>query len=110
MKRTIKNGVRRRGAVAPLMALLMLPLLGMLAFSIDVGYIVRVQTDLQNAADAAALAGAERLQSLFVQYNNPGLTAAQQTAILTQATTNVAPNATTGAPGSPMYTAEQFSN
>ena len=110
MKRIIQNKVRRPGAVAPLMALLMLPLLGMLAFSIDVGYIVLVQTDLQNAADAAALAGAERLQSLFVQYNNPGLTAAQQSAILTQATTNVAPNTTTGAPGSPMYTAEQFSN
>jgi hypothetical protein len=71
---------------------------------------VLVQTDLQNAADAAALAGAERLQELFVQYNSPGLTGAQQTAILTQATTNVAPNTSTGTPGSPMYTAEQFSN
>ena len=110
MKRTSQNNARRPGAVAPLMALLMLPLLGMLAFSIDVGYMVLVQTDLQNAADAAALAGAERLQGLFVQYNSPGLTAAQQSAILTQATTNVAPNATTGAPASPMYTAEQFSN
>jgi Flp pilus assembly protein TadG len=109
MKRDI-NYVRRKGAIAPLMAVLMLPLLGMLAFSIDVGYMVLVQTDLQNAADAAALAGAERLQGLFVQYYSPGLTATQQAAILTQAITNVAPNATTGAPGSPMYTAEQFSN
>jgi Flp pilus assembly protein TadG len=109
MKRDM-NQLRRRGAIAPLMAVLMLPLLGMLAFSIDVGYIVLVQTDLQNAADAAALAGAERLQGLYVQYYSPGLTATQQSAVLTQATTNVAPNTSTGAPGSPMYTAEQFSN
>jgi hypothetical protein len=108
MKSISTSQAKRRGAIAPLMAVLMLPLLGMLAFSIDVGYIVLVQTDLQNAADAGALAGAERLQDLFVQYNLPMLTANQQQAILTQATTNVAPNSTTGAPGSPMYTAEQF--
>src|SRR6516165_9910322 len=107
--KTHERAYRRRGAIAPLMAVLILPLLGMLAFSIDVGYIVLVQTDLQNAADAAALAGAERLQDLFVQYNNPGLTATQQSTILAQATTNVGPNTATGAPGSPMYTAEQFS-
>src|SRR6266404_7484624 len=109
MKRDM-NHLRRHGAIAPLVAVLMLPLLGMLAFSVDVGYIVLVQTDLQNAADASALAGAERMQTLFVQYNTPGLTTAQKTTVLLQATTNVAPNSSTGAPGSPMYTAKQFSN
>jgi hypothetical protein len=78
----------------------------MCAFSIDIGYIILAQTDLQNAADSAALAGAEPLQNLFVQYNSPGITQAVQNQILTTATTNVAPSG--NVPGSPMYVAEQF--
>src|SRR5262249_15500247 len=62
---------KRRGGVAPLVALLLVPLLGMAAFAVDMGYICLVKTDLQTAADAAALAGAEKLQTLFVQYNLP---------------------------------------
>lgn len=72
----------RRGAIAPLAALLLIPLVGMLAFSIDMGYAVSVRFELQNIADAAALAGAGPLQSLFVQYNSPGLSAGQQSTIL----------------------------
>jgi Flp pilus assembly protein TadG len=91
-------GGRRPGAVTPLLALLLIPLLGMLAFSIDAGWMVLVKTDLQHTADAAALAGAEVLQELYVQYNQPGQT--NQPGILATATTNV--------PGSPMATAEAF--
>src|SRR5439155_7141585 len=69
-------------------------------FSIDVGYIAWVRTDLQTAADAAALAGAEKLQALYVQYTTPGQTS--QFAILNNATTNTT--------GSPMATAEAFAN
>src|SRR5438132_4631948 len=76
--RIYKPGARRQGAMVPLFALLLIPLLAMLAFSIDAGYMVLVRTDLQNTADAAALAGAEKLQALYVQYNTPG--------VLTQAT------------------------
>lgn len=47
----------RKGAVIVLAALLMVMLLGMLAFSIDLGYQVTVQTELQRSADAGALAG-----------------------------------------------------
>jgi Flp pilus assembly protein TadG len=47
-------------------------LVGMLAFAIDVGYIAVVKGELQNAADAAALAGAARLQNAYVQYYAPG--------------------------------------
>ena len=47
---------RRRGAVVPLFTILLIPLLGMLAFSIDLGYIALVAADLQTVADAAALA------------------------------------------------------
>ena len=62
----------RRGAVAPMAALLLVVLVGMLAFSIDVGYIAVVKGELQNAADAAALAGAGRMQNPYVQYYAPG--------------------------------------
>jgi Flp pilus assembly protein TadG len=82
------------------MALLLIPLLGMLAFSIDAGWMVLVKTDLQHTADAAALAGAEKLQELYVEYNMPGQT--NQSGILMAATTNM--------PGSPMATAEAFAS
>jgi Flp pilus assembly protein TadG len=90
---------RRPGATVPLFAILLVPLLGMLAFSIDLGWIALVMTELQTAADAAALAGAEKLQQLYVQYTLPGQ--ANQNAILTTATTN------TGTQSCPMYAAEQ---
>ena len=46
----------RSGAVAVLLALLMVPMLVMVAFSVDYGYLLRVECDLQRCADAAALA------------------------------------------------------
>ncbi len=114
MRHQNNRGQKRRGALVPLAALLMIPIMGMCAFSIDCGYIVLVQTDLQNAADAAALAGAEQLQNQYVQYTLPGLTSSQQQTILTDATTNVASSGTYGTanyvPGSPMYTAEKFAH
>jgi Flp pilus assembly protein TadG len=91
---------QRRGSIVPLFAILLIPILGMLAFSIDAGYMVLVKTDLQSTADAAALAGAEKLQELYVQYNSPGQ--------LTQAT--ILATAITNTPGSPMATAEKFSS
>jgi hypothetical protein len=92
---------RRRGAVAPMTALLIIPLVGMLAFSVDVGYMVLVQGELQNAADAAALAGAEKLQGLYVQYYLPGQP--EQTHIYNKAVNN------TGTVDCPKYTAKRFS-
>src|SRR5713226_702117 len=91
----------RRGVVIPLFALLLIFLLAMLAFSIDAGYMVLVKSDLQNTADAAALAGAEKLQQLYVEYNMPGQPSPGS--ILTQATTNSSAN-------SPMATAERFAS
>jgi hypothetical protein len=76
----------------------------MMAFSIDVGYMVVTQAELQNAADAAALAGAEKLQALYVQYNLPQQSATQQQQIYNTATTN------TSTWASPTYTAEQFAS
>ncbi|MDQ3329873.1 MAG: pilus assembly protein TadG-related protein [Planctomycetota bacterium] len=52
---------KRRGAVLPLVAALAVVLIGMLAFSIDLGYISLVRGQMQSAADAAALASASQL-------------------------------------------------
>lgn len=54
--RSDKSALRRRGAVAPLLAVMSVPLVGMLAFSIDYGYLKNVEAELQRAADASALA------------------------------------------------------
>jgi Flp pilus assembly protein TadG len=75
---------RRRGAVAPLAALLLIPILGMLAFAIDIGYIAQTNLELQNAADAAALAAAEQLETYYVQYYSPS---ANQATVLSSAET-----------------------
>jgi Mg-chelatase subunit ChlD len=59
----------------------MIVLLGMVAFSVDLGYMFTVQNQLQAAADAAALAAASRLASTsnvfpeaqqFASYNSAG--------------------------------------
>ncbi|OPY87812.1 MAG: hypothetical protein A4E73_03557 [Syntrophaceae bacterium PtaU1.Bin231] len=52
---------RQSGAAAILVAFLMIVFLGIAALALDVGYLYVVRTELQNAADAAALAGAGRL-------------------------------------------------
>src|SRR5215831_9364312 len=91
---------KRRGAIVPLAALLMAVLVGMLAFAIDVGYMATVKAELQNAADAAALAGAERLQNQFVQFYAPGQQ--HQDQVYNYTTTN------TSDPNSPIATAQRF--
>jgi Flp pilus assembly protein TadG len=73
---------RRKGAIAPLTAILLIPLMAMLAFSIDVGWITHTHNELQAAADSAALAGAGQLSDNFVRYNLPGLTDSQKSTIL----------------------------
>jgi hypothetical protein len=52
----------------------------MVAFAVDLGWISLTQAELQNSADAAALAAAEQLMSGYVQYNIPSQT--QQSSIL----------------------------
>jgi hypothetical protein len=51
----------RRGAVAVLACLLMVVLLGMVAFAVDKGYFANTRTELQRSADSAALAGCWQL-------------------------------------------------
>jgi len=71
MQRSPSKRGGRRAAIAPLTALLLIPLLGLVAFAVDLGWIVLTQSDLQNAADSAALAGAGKLMNGFVSYNLP---------------------------------------
>jgi hypothetical protein len=52
---------QRRGAIVVLTGILCVVLLAMVAFAVDLGYLTLVRTELQNAADAAAMAGASGL-------------------------------------------------
>jgi hypothetical protein len=56
-RRLARRG-NRRAAILVLSAFLIVVMLGMLALALDVGYMVLVRTQLQVAADAAAMAGA----------------------------------------------------
>jgi len=51
----------RRGSILVLSAFLMVFLMGLLAYAVDLGYIMNVQSELKRATDAAALAGAGSL-------------------------------------------------
>ena len=51
----------RRGAIAILAAIFMVAMMGMLAFSIDVGYIASARTEIQRAVDSGAFAAAGSL-------------------------------------------------
>lgn len=68
---------QRSGTAAILILTLMIPLLGLLAFSIDYGFLLYVRTDLQRAADQAALAATRDL--LPDAHGNQDLDAARET-------------------------------
>ena len=53
-----KKRVERRGSIAVLAAFFLVVVMAFMAFSIDCGYIVSTESDLQNAADAGAMSGA----------------------------------------------------
>jgi Flp pilus assembly protein TadG len=79
MKRVHSKRWRRKGAIAALTAICLIPILAMVGFAVDMGYVVETRAELQNAADAAALAAAEQLSPYYVQYYSPG--AAQDTVL-----------------------------
>jgi hypothetical protein len=71
----------RRGAVVVVFVLMLMPLLGMVAVVIDVGYLLAVRGKLQATADASALAAASALPSssqavaraqAYAELNYPG--------------------------------------
>ena len=56
-----RRGPKRRGNIVVLTTFLMVGMVAMLAFSLDLGYIVTTKTEIQRTADAAALAAACQL-------------------------------------------------
>ena len=81
---------RQRGAVAVMTALCLTALVGITALAVDLGRAWVVRNELQNAADAAALAGAG---SLGPNYKSPNWTQAAakaQSAITLNKTEGVA--------------------
>lgn len=61
IRRTSSHRTIRRGIIAPLAAILIVVLLGMIAFAVDIGYITMARSEAQNAADSAAMAGVTKL-------------------------------------------------
>ena len=59
--KTSKQRPARRGAILVLAALMMATLVGMVAFAVDYGHLLKVRTDLQRSADACSLAAAQDL-------------------------------------------------
>jgi len=61
-----------RGAVLPMVGVLLIVFLGIAALAIDIGYRNTTKNELQNVADAAALAGAGYLGSVYASddYND----------------------------------------
>jgi Flp pilus assembly protein TadG len=68
---------RRKGAIMPLMALLIVFATGVLAFAIDCGTITLARTQLQAAADGAALAAASALSTSTTAATTAAQTIAQ---------------------------------
>lgn len=52
---------KRRGTIAAMTAIMLVMVLGMVAFAVDVGYLVLARSELQRSADSAALAAAWEL-------------------------------------------------
>jgi Flp pilus assembly protein TadG len=52
---------RREGAILPLVVISLVALLGFVALAVDIGMVVAAKTQAQNAADAAAMAGARAI-------------------------------------------------
>mgnify|MGYP000270931496 CR=1 FL=1 len=60
MRRLSQRSDRERGAVGVLVAVMMLVLIGAGAMAVDVGQIYAERAQLQNVADAGAMAAAQR--------------------------------------------------
>ncbi len=61
MNRTVNIRTRQHGAVAIVVGLSLFVLVALLGLVLDLGHVYIVRTQLQNAADAAALSGAKQL-------------------------------------------------
>jgi hypothetical protein len=64
--KSIHTVKKQRGAVIIIFALCLFLLIGLAAFAIDFGYLYTTRSELQNVADAAALAGARYLGAVYM--------------------------------------------
>jgi Flp pilus assembly protein TadG len=69
---------RRRGAILPLVVLIIIGLCGCVALAVDIGLVVVARVECQNAADLSAMAGA---RTLATSGSSGNVTAATATAI-----------------------------
>jgi Flp pilus assembly protein TadG len=85
----------RRGAVLALVAASLVMILAFVVFTVDVGYITVTKTQLQNASDSAALAGAMNLVNGFgpgATMNTATVTGTAENAAVTASAANKAGN------------------
>lgn len=79
----------QRGAVAIIVALCLVVLVGMIGLVVDLGHMFVIKTELQNAADACALAAARELDGApdaLLRAESAGLTVGQRNNVDIQAT------------------------
>ena len=67
----LKNHMNQHGSVVVIVTILLVALIGMVALAVDIGYVAVSKNELQNAADAAALAGAGKLGQLYAAKTPP---------------------------------------
>jgi len=72
--RTSRGSPAERGAITPVLAVCLAVALGLMAMTVDLGQLFVAKNELQNIADAAALAGAKKLIQAK-DSSNPGLAA-----------------------------------
>src|SRR5262244_1958706 len=92
-----------RGVVAATTAIFIVVLLAMGAAAIDIGHALVARNELQNASDAAALAGARELGVIYTGLTPAAqltytLTSGDQAAILTKVQTAAGANKAAGVP------------
>jgi Flp pilus assembly protein TadG len=78
MRNVARHGKRQGGVVAPTTALALVVLVAFLGVAVDVGRLFVIKTELQNAADACALAAAQELDGnagALTRAENSGITA-----------------------------------
>jgi len=89
----------KHGTVFVLVAFLLTVLIGVAALAVDIGYVAITRNQVQNAADAAALAGAGKLGLIYIAQTWPlSLNSTQADEIKTVAITVGQENETAGQP------------
>jgi Flp pilus assembly protein TadG len=93
--RTCRGSPRERGAITPILAVSLAMALGLMALTVDLGQLFVGKNELQNIADAAALAGAKKL--IQEDPSNPGRAVVNCTEAITKAQAIAAENRSSGA-------------